>query len=165
MESVVWQEKGFVFWLIGNINLPIPAYFSDVLEETYTPADKSLPFPITAGTTGTLPGYSFSGKDKSSIYWGIFKIIDTDYSGNILERDYNCEMATITVPAGTYDAYNISREGNFHQDYEDYYTTTWSYFVPQVGYVAKQFHHLNYDDSGQYFHEYIGELVSTTYEP
>lgn len=162
-ERTAWQEKGLVFWLIGNINLPIPAHYSDVFEETYTPAQEWLPSPITAGTTGTFPGYSFSGNEKSSIYWGIFKIIDSDYSGNMLASGYNCEMATITVPAGTYDAYNISEEGNFHESYEEYYTTTWSYFVPQVGYVAKQYHHIDFDSSGQYFHEYKAELVSTTY--
>jgi len=163
-ERTFWQEKGLVIWLIGNINLPIPAQYSDVFEETYTTADEGLPFPITAGTTGTFPGYSYSGHDKSAIYWGLIKLIDSDYSGEIGARDYTCEMATITVPAGTYDAYNISIEGNFHEDY-DYFTTTWSYYVPQVGYTAKQFHHVDYDPSGQYFYEYKAELISTNYTP
>jgi len=159
-ERTFWQEKGLVFWLIGNLNIPIPAQFSDVFEETYTPADEVLPFPMTAGTTGTFPGYSYSGHDTSGIYWGIFKLIDSDYSGNVLARDYACEMASITVPAGTYDAFNVSVEGNF---YEDYYRTSWSYFVPELGYYAKAYSHIDYVPSGEYFHEYTGELVSTTY--
>jgi len=163
-ERTYWQEKGLVIWLIGNINLPIPAQFSDVFEETYTPADESLPFPITAGTTGTIPEYSYTGHEKVALYWGLIKIIDSDYSGTILAREYTCEMATITVPAGIYDAYNISIEGNFHEN-EDIHTTTWTYYVPQVGYIAKQFHHVDYDPSGQYFYEYKAELISTNYTP
>jgi hypothetical protein len=161
-ESTNWQEKGPVIWLIGNLNFPLPAQFSDVMEETYSPADETFSFPITAGSSGTFPEYSYNGHQKVGLYWGLIKIVDSDYSGNILTREYNCEMANIAVPAGTYEAYNISIEGNFYEN-QEYYRTTWTYYVPQLGYVAKQFHHLNYVSSGQYFYKYTNELVSTTY--
>jgi hypothetical protein len=164
-ERTSWEEKGPVLWLISNLNIPIPAYYSNIFEETYTPADKILPFPITAGDTGTFPAYSYSGYQKSGIYWGIIKIVDSGYSGNILERDYSCEMSSITVTAGNYDSYNISIEGNFNGDNEEYHSTIWTYYVPEIGYIAKQYVHTEFDSSGDYYHEYTADLVSTNYTP
>ena len=68
-------------------------------------------------------------------------------------------MANITVPAGTYDAYNISTDMGSVQNF------SYSYYVPEVGFIAKYSTHLELDDSGKPVRDWEHELISTTYTP
>jgi hypothetical protein len=68
-------------------------------------------------------------------------------------------MDSITVPAGTFDAYKISRDMGSEQNY------SYLYYVPEAGFYAKISSHLEKDDSGKTVLNYEHELVSTTYEP
>lgn len=157
---VFHQERGPVIWLIGKIGVPIPAYYSDVEEEFFAPAWELIPFPLTAGKTGTFPSFTSTGNIKMSLYFGLIKLIDGDWSDfEIPARDYICEMASITVPAGTYDAYNISTDMGSAQNF------SYSYYVPQVGSYAKYSAHSELDDSGKPVKNYEHELVSTNYKP
>ena len=153
------QEMGLVFWLLFKI-LPVPAQYSDFYESTITP-QVFLPFPLTAGTSGTLPNSTVAGHEKMSLYWGLIKFIDGTYSFEYPAVNYTCEMANITVPAGTYDSYNVSTDsyaGSSHN-------YTWTYYVPEVGFYAKQLIHSDWGDTGKLSQDYQFELVSTTYEP
>ena len=97
---------------------------------------------------------------KMSLYFGLIKLIDGDWSDfEYPARDYICEMASITVPAGTYDAYNISRDMGSAQNF------SYTYYVPEVGFHAKYFAHSELDDSGKPVMNCKHELVSTTYTP
>lgn len=153
------QEKGPVIWQIGNIGIPIPAYYSDIWESSYAPAEEFLPFPLTAGKTGTFSSYTVTGHEKLSLYFGLIKFADYDFSFEIPAKDYICEMESITVPAGTYEVYNISTdEGSAHN-------FSYGYYVPQVGFYAKWSYHTELDDSGKPVFNTEAELVSTTYKP
>lgn len=158
-NRIFHQERGLVFWLIGKIGIPIPAYYSVATEASYAPAQELTPFPLTAGKTGTFPSYTSTGHQKMSLYFGLIKLSDSDFSYNVPAHDYICEMASITVPAGIYDAYNISTDMGSAQNF------SYSYYVPEVGYIAKFSTHLELDGSGKPVMNYEHELVSTTYTP
>jgi len=153
------QEKGPVIWLLGKIGLPIPAQYSDVYETTLTP-NVFLPFPLTAGTTGVLPSYTAAGHEKMSLYWGLIKFIDGDYSYDFPPMNYTCEMTGITVPAGPYDSYNVSTDIYFGSSHN----FTWTYYVPEIGFYAKQLYRSDWSDTGKLHDYYNSELVSTTYK-
>jgi hypothetical protein len=153
------QEKGPVIWQLGNIGIPIPAYYSDIWESSYIPAFELFPFPLTAGKTGTFSSFTRTGHETLSLYFGLIKFADYDFSADIPARDYICNMASITVPAGTYEAYNISTDEGSAQNF------SYSYYVPQVGSYAKWVSHHELDDSGKPVSNNKFELVSTTYNP
>jgi hypothetical protein len=154
------QEKGFVFLLLGKINLPIPAQYSDTFESILTP-QVFIPFPLTAGTNGTLPSFNVTGHEKMSLYWGLIKLIEGDYSYYYPEFNYNCKMTSITVPSGTYNAYNVSMDEYFGSSHN----YSWTYYEPQVGFYVKQLVHNDWEASGKPTQHYNFELVSTTYTP
>jgi hypothetical protein len=155
------KEKGPVFLLLFN-KLPIPAQYTDAWEFIYSIPDVSLPFPLTAGTHGTLPNASFTGHEKFSLYWGLIPLLNIpDFYGYMGDQNYTCEMANISVPAGTYDAYNVSKESTYGLGH----AFTWSYYVPEMGWMAKQISDADYDASGNPGSINEVELVSTTYTP
>jgi len=154
-----YTEKGFVFTLIW-FNIPFPAQFSDIWGSSYTPPAIVFPFPLTAGTNGTLANYSWAGHEKISLYWGLIKMFDGDLSGYSGEQNYTCEMANITVPARTYDAYNVSAESTPYGGY----SSSWSYYAPEAGWFVKQYIY-NEDKNGKPGWIFKCELVSTTYAP
>ena len=152
------QEKGPVFWLLGKIGIPIPAQYNLVNEWTSEPGDELFPFPITQGKTGTFSSYITTGHFERSLYFGLIKLGGSDFSFDTPAMDYTCEMDSITVPAGTFDAYKISTDVGSEQNY------SYRYYVPEVGFYAKVSSHLE-DDSGKTVLNYEHELVSTTYKP
>jgi len=156
------QLKGFVFWLIGTVGFPFPAQFMHTREWIYKTAAEYLPFPMTAGTNGTYPGFQYSYQEKCSLYWGIVSLLNnpiTNYSST--PRNYHCEMENITVPKGTYNAYNVSVDltyglGQRHD---------WRYYVPEVGNTVKVYIDVDNDNSGNPGTIYKLELVDFNYTP
>jgi hypothetical protein len=160
LVSGSWQEKGPVFWLLFNI-VPIPAQYTDAWELIYSIPDVELPFPLIAGTCGSLPNASMTGHEKCSLYWGLITLYNwPDIYGYSGDQNYTCEMANITVPAGTYDTYNVSKEST----YDLGHASTWSYYVPEVGWMGKQIIDAS-DFNGKPGYIIKSELVSTTYTP
>ena len=156
------EVKGFVFWLKGEINFPIPAQMYWRQDNINTPSMIYLPFPLTAGTNGTISGYNTHANTICSLYWGRIPLWDGEADFEEGSSNCTCEMASITIPAGTYDAYNVSIErpwGLSAYDYDRYY------YVPELGNVAKQFIHKDWDSSGRTWFDSEIELVSTTYNP
>ena len=159
LVSESWQEKGPVFWLLFNI-VPIPAQYTDAWENTYSIPDVTFPFPLTAGTHGPLPNASCTGHEKCSLFWGLITLFNwPDTYGYSGDQNYTCEMANISVPAGTYDAYNVSVESTYGLGH----LSGWSYYVPEVGWKAKQISSADADTSGNPGWSIKSELVSTTY--
>ena len=161
LVSQSYQIKGLVFWLIGKINFPIPAQFSNTNEWTNTPPSVVFPFPLTAGTNGTIANSSYTGHQKVSLYWGLIKLFKADYSGYSGKQNYTCKMANISVPAGTYDAYNVSVESTYGLGH----SISWSYYAPEAGYYVKQYIDDSWNETGKPGYFYESELVSTTYTP
>ena len=158
----MYQWKGPVFWLIGKIGLPLPAQSQTKGENINTPPMTLMPFPLTAGTNGSLPEIHHTGFEKASLYWGLYLLEDIPevswYTGPCT---YTCEMANITVPAGTYDAYNVSAIHNAGGKH-DYWRT---YYVPEIGNFAKQSLNIDWDTTGKPYWIQEINLVSTTYTP
>jgi len=155
------QEKGLVFLLIGNI-IPIPAQYTDAWGGTNSPPDVMLPFPFNAGSYGIFPNVTYTGHEKCTLYWGLITMYNwPEVLGYTGEQNYTCEMANITVPAGTYDAYNVSAEATYGLGH----SSRWSYYVPEVGWLAKQTINSDQDPSGHPGFIFESELVSTTYTP
>jgi len=155
------QIKGPVIWLIGG-KLPFPAQYQSSWTFTFIPAWVFLPFPFSAGDSGMLPAYHGTIEEKCALYWGFITLMNqpsTPYNQGTLP--YQCEMANVTVPAGTYNAYNVSidipigTQGHY---------SDWKYYDPNVGYVVKQcIYGLTTWGAPQY--DIVQELVSTTYTP
>ena len=160
MVSESWQEKGPVIWKLFNI-VPFPAQETDAWILLYSIPEILLPFPLNAGDHGTLPNASFTGHEKCSLYWGLLPIFNwPNIYGYTGVQNYTCEMANITVPAGAYNAYNVSEGSTYGLGH----SFTWSYYVPQVGWWAKQISDTT-DIYGKPTNTYKVELVSTNYTP
>ena len=160
--SEIHQQKGFAFWLIGNIGLPMPAQYMHTTEWIYTNPAVYLPFPMTAGTSGTFPGYRDTYQEKCFLYWGLIKLFNWPAKNyTISPVGYKCEMANITVPAGTYNAYNVSVDITYGLGHY----SCWRYYVPEVGNEAKIYINGDWDTAGRPGTILTVELVSTTYTP
>jgi hypothetical protein len=156
-----WQWKGPVFWLIGG-KFPFPAQFQFNGTISNIPASVFLPFPFSAGDSGILPAYHGASEEKCVLYWGLITLMNhpsTPYNAGTLP--YQCEMANVTIPAGTYNAYNISIDVPIGVN--GFYSV-WQYYVPKVGYAIKQ-HLSQTDGAGRLQFKVEAELVSTTYTP
>lgn len=157
----VHQEKGLVIWLIGNI-LPIPAQYNHFQESNWNSGYRGLPFPFYAGTPGTIPGTYQIAREKASLYWGLIALFDhPEQEVYVSPTSYNCEMANITVPAGTYNAYNVSIDlsyglGRYH---------CWRYYVPEVGQQVKFYINGDWDTTGKPGTIAELELVDFNYTP
>jgi len=158
-----YQLKGPVIWLRGKIGLPLPAQFHIIGEYLLTPPMTLMPFPLVAGTNGTLPQIHHTGYEKASLYWGLIPVYDyPEVSWYTGPCTYTCEMENITVPKGTYEAYNVSAIHNFGGAGHDYWR---SYYVPEIGNFAKQSINIDWDSSGKPYMIANIVLVSTTYTP
>jgi hypothetical protein len=154
------QEKGLAFLSLGNIRLSIPTQYSQIYDALFTPASIYLPFPFTVGENGIIPSCSETGHEKTGLYWGLIKFIDSDFNLNYPTQDYNCEMAQITVPIGSYNTYNISIDEHFGS----LHNYSWVYYVPEIGYYVKRVVH--WEASGFLpIRDFKCELVSTTHKP
>jgi len=155
-----YESKGPVSLFVGRMHFPIPAQFQVFEKEIFTPPMTLMPFPLIARTNGTLPLIDHTGYCKLSLYWGFLPLlIQPGFWYCTGPTTYTCEMATIEVPAGTYDAYNVTihNEGGGKHDY-------WrSYYVPQIGNFAKRSIHMNWHGTEKPYCIQEIELVSTTY--
>lgn len=150
------QLKGPVLWLIGG-KLPFPAQYQWSGTWIFTPACLGLPFPFSAGSNGTIPGYTETVMEKCTLYWGLITLFNNPskpYHINALP--YHCKMTNVTVPAGTYNAYNVS------VDVPHY--SSWNYYDPNVGMDVKYYMHST-TDTGALQYNIVNELVSTTHTP
>jgi hypothetical protein len=153
-----YTEKGLVFLLVGKIGLPIPLHFRSVWGGSYSPPGIILPFPLVDGKSGTIANYTLSGHMKMSFLRGLLTLVDEDYWVYARDQNYTCELEQVTVPAGTYDVFNVSTVSTYGLGN----STTWSYYSPEVGWFAKQYVRFE-DEFGRPGWIFKCELVSTTY--
>jgi hypothetical protein len=156
--SSTFQIKGLVKWYLPSIGISIPAFYSDTYERSFSPSLTYLPFPLSEGKTGIAPGGTLTGSEKMKIYFGIIKLVDAEFTIEYPETEYQCEIATITIPAGTYEAYNVSTDEGAHN-------YSYSYYVPELGEIVKESYYYEYGETGKPYSYYESELISTTYKP
>jgi hypothetical protein len=155
------QQKGFAFWLIGNI-LPIPAQYNHLSEWNYTTGYRFLPFPLNAGTSGTIPGTYQFYRETCSLYWGLISLFDyPEKQDYISPTSYHCEMANITIPTGSYNAYNVSIDSQYGLGHY----SCWRYYVPELGNQVKIYIHSDWDTLGNPGTIAELELVDFNYTP
>ena len=156
------QEKGLAIWLMGGIGFPMPVQYLHVIKTVFKVPFIILPFPLNASTQGSLTWGPYTFKEKCTLDWGLIKLFDwpvSNYAGGFCPC--KIEMANVTVPAGTYNAYNVSNDvtyGNGHQH-------VWRYYSPEVGQQVKLYSYTDWDNYGNPGTIVTEELVSTTYTP
>jgi len=161
-EHRTYESKGPVSFFLGKIHRPIPAQFQVYEEEMFSPPLTLIPFPLAPRTNGTLPLIEHTGYYKMSLYWGLLPLLNRpEFRYSTGPFTYSCEMATIKVPAGTYDAYNVTllqNEGGKHDSWQ-------SYYVPEIGNCVKRSIHMDWHNTEKPYCIQEIELVSTTYTP
>ena len=161
-QSRTYDSKGSMLLFIGRIPIPIPAQFQVSEEELFSPPMTLLPFPLIPKTRGLLPLINHTGYYRLSLYWGLLPLLNKpEYWYCTGPCNYSCEMEMITVPAGTYDAYNVSVslvEKGTHDCWRSYYAT-------EVGNVVKRSMYLDWHGTEKPYCVQEINLVSTTYSP
>ena len=154
--------KGILFLKIGPITLPIPLQMQQYKLTKFEPVYELLPFPLYDGKTGYIPKSTMNKTIDTNMFWGLIPIESRTYDeGWIGNATYNCITESITVPAGTYDVYNITSSVNWSETGEDWHH---SYYCEDVGNIVKCAYNLDYDngDTGALWEM---ELLSTNYTP
>lgn len=159
-SGFVWQ--GLLKLHLLKIPLFIPWHWNMSWVTLNTPSRIVFPFPLTAGTTGTLANYSWITDEVDWLLWGLIGPIHISYpQGHYGEQQYTCEMEEIAVPAGTYSTYNVTIESTGPPLVHE---LTCSYYSPEIGWMVKQYNNYQ-NETGKSGYTYKGELVSTTYTP
>jgi hypothetical protein len=157
-ESMI---KAIVLIQLGPITLPIPIQMQYRLRTRFDPFWKLLPFPLYDGKSGGYQHITMHQDFDIGMFWGIIPISNGNSSeGWVGDSPYTCDLESIIVPAGTYDAYNITCN-LIVEDVLDWYS---SYYCPDVGNVVKCGYNID-AVTGNTFYLYEMELISTTYTP
>jgi len=154
--------KGILLLTLGPITLPIPLQMQQHLLQKFEPVYEVLPFPLYDGKTGYTPKSIMNKTLDISMFWGLIPIAnETLNEGWVGNATYNCINESITVPADTYDVYNITSSVNWSEDGEDWYR---SYYCEDVGNIVKCAYNID-RENGDTAVLWEMELLSTTYTP
>ena len=153
--------KAIVLLTLGPIPLPIPLQMQYRLITTFEPMWNLLPFPLTDGQTGEYDNITLNQEYDVSMFWGLIPVDSgTNSEGWVGAAPYNCTLESVTVPAGTYDAYNVSCDLVFGLGHDWYFT----YYCDDVGNIVKCGYNID-ASTGNTYYLYEMELLSTTYTP
>ena len=156
------QEKGLALLLMGSSGFPMPVRFLHEFKTICKDPFIFEPFPMNASTNGTFPGCRHSYQEIFSLDWIILPFgtpIKQNYEST--PKNYTVEMANVTVPAGTYNAYNVSVDTIYGAGHSH----TWRYYYAEVGNDVKDYFYSDSDNYGNPGVIETMELVSTTYTP
>ena len=153
--------KAIVLLTLGPIPLPIPLQMQYRLITTFGPMWNLLPFPLTDGQTGEYDNITLQQEYDVTMFWGLIPVDNgINSEGWIGAAPYNCTLESVTVPAGTYDAYNVSCDLYFGLGHDWYLT----YYSDEVGNIVKCAYNID-ALTGNTYYLYEMELLSTTYIP
>jgi len=157
-----YEMKGIVLLTLGPILLPIPLQMQYYRLSEFDPAFNIMPFPLNDGDSGTFTDSVITEETETSLFWGLIPYAQEDdiewHTGDV---EYTCIFESITVPAGTYDVYNVTGDLSFGEDGHDLYC---SYYAEEIGNVVKSTTHIEFTTEETYFNMEL-ELKSTTYTP
>ena len=158
-----YTMKGICLLTLGPIPVPIPIQMQTYRKTEFGPMWEILPFPLFDGKTGDYGNSTLIEEWGTSMFWGLIPISggtsDDGFVGGY--APYNCKADSITVPAGTYDVYNISCYLNFGTVGQDYY---FSNYAEDAGNIVSGIYNLDYITGNTWYLLEL-ELKSTTYEP
>ena len=152
-----YHIKGILLLTIFGIPLPIPVQMESWKTSEFNPTWKIIPFPLFDGKSGTIENSINSEEWSYTLFWGLIPITEGSNSWGFGELGYTCNAEQITVPADTYDVYNVSIEG-YHTHYRTYYS-------PEVGNSVKQSIYITFEDGPNLYHSEEMVLKSTNYIP
>ena len=147
--------KGYIFIKMGKLVIPVPIHAKDWRFTEFTPHKQILPFPLHDGKNGTFPSVDLEFETGTTMFWGLVELAFANNSYPIGDQNYTCYEEQITVPAGTYGAYNVTSAG--HGQYVRIH------YNEEVGNIVSLYtKHLSYDVPWLII-DY--KLTSTTYTP
>ena len=108
IKSYNHTTKGYVFIKMGKLVIPIPIHAKLWRNTKFTPHRQILPFPLLDGKNGTFGSVFQENVWQTTMIWGFVELENDNGSHYTGEQDYTCNEEQITVPAGTYDTYNVT---------------------------------------------------------
>jgi hypothetical protein len=130
IHDVTAEVKGLTSALIGSLKIPLPLLFKLTAHGEFSNDFPLLDFPLSSNKYWSLPFMEITMQANAG---GILQIIQfpisftTQYSWTPLA--FHCQdKRNVTVPAGTFSAYQIS---SLFGDYFEYY------YAPAVGNIIK----------------------------
>jgi hypothetical protein len=158
VSSAHLYAKGIMFIVLGSIVIPFPIQVAVWRNSEFSPHRQIFPFPLYDGKNGSVPSVLTTEDWGTTMFWGL---IEADVGNNSwwsAAHNYTCMADQTTVPAGTYDVYNVTWSSDFGNKLIFHYNST-------VGNIVKSsvvmFHGAYHD----WWMIQKQELISTTYTP
>jgi hypothetical protein len=108
VSSYSYLGKGIFFVMLGPIIIPFPIQLAVWRNSEFTPDRSILPFPLYDGKNGTFDSVLIEEDWGTTMYFGLITVEAGNVSWHSTANDYNCTAELITVPAGIFNAYNVS---------------------------------------------------------
>jgi len=155
IKSFDQTASGYVFIKLGILTIPIPLHARDWRFSKFTPNFQILPFPLSDGKNGEFDSVEYEEEIGTTLLWGLVEVYIGNNSYETGTRDYTCFEEQITVPAGTYDTYNVTSEVPYN------FVTL--HYNADVGNIVSLYT-VHYDH-GEWWLIMDFKLTSTTYSP
>jgi hypothetical protein len=108
ISSFYYKFKTFAFIMLGPIIIPFPIQGTGYRNTEFTPERPILPFPLHDGKNGTFTSVQIDEEWAQKMFWGLITLEEGNVSWDSVALKYICNTEEITVPAGTYDVYNVT---------------------------------------------------------
>ncbi len=156
-----FKAKGIYLIMLGKLTLPIPIQSKYHYNSEFTPPRPIIPFPLHDGKNGTYKEVIQEVDQKYSFFWGLISLLDWTLFQISPAINFNCSAEQVTVPAGTYDVYNISTTSHVNKDYINLFYN--NIIGNVVGHSLKLYKGVQKREWWWFIQEF--KLKSTTYTP
>ena len=112
VKSYNHTTKVYVFIKMGKLVIPLPIHVNVWRKTIFTPHKQILPFPLHDSKNGTFNSVDLEDWAGTYMFWGLVELENINYSYPIGDQNYTCKEEQITVPAGEFDAYNVTSAGH-----------------------------------------------------
>jgi len=112
IKSFNHTVRGYVFIKMGKLVIPLPIQVKTWRTTKFTPHRQILPFPLHDGKNGTFDSVDLEEEFGTTMFWGLVNLENENSSYPTGIQNYTCNEEQITVPAGTFDAYNVTSHGH-----------------------------------------------------
>lgn len=155
IKSYNHTTKGYVFIKMGSLVIPLSIHAKLWRNVKFTPHMQILPFPLFDGKNGIFDNVFQEAEWATYMFWGLVELENGNNSFDTGVQDYTCNEEQITVPADTFDTFNVTT------------TTPYSlisiHYASEVGNIVSLYtKHLTY---GKWWLILDYKLISTTYTP
>jgi hypothetical protein len=127
VSSYYFMFKGIAFIMLGPIIIPFPVQVQVYRDSEFIPEKSIFPFPLHDGKNGTFDKVLIEEDWATSMFWGLITADSGNNTWHSTFNNYTCTAEQITVPAGTYNVYNVSNfnpAGDKHNHIELYYNAS-----------------------------------------